>query len=138
MPNDCTRNLRAATFMASRAKTRFTRLRSSPRSPPMAATTTRLCCESCSQSPHQNVSLELERMPLVTKRCRIAMTGGPGGGKTTAADLFRRELGEQVVIVPESATILFGGGFPRSTEGAARSSAQAAIFHVQRNLEDVQ
>ena len=48
-------------------------------------------------------------------RCRIAMTGGPGGGKTTAADLFRRELGEQVVIVPESATILFGGGFPRAT-----------------------
>jgi hypothetical protein len=66
------------------------------------------------------------------------LTGGPGGGKTTAADLFRRELGPRVVIVPESATILFGGGFPRSLQLDARRSAQAAIYHVQRNLEDVQ
>ena len=28
-------------------------------------------------------------------------------GKTTAADLFHREIGESVVIVPESATMLF-------------------------------
>jgi len=66
------------------------------------------------------------------------MTGGPGGGKTTAADLFRRELGDQVVVVPESATILFGGGFPRASQADARRSAQTAIFQVQRNLEDVQ
>ena len=72
------------------------------------------------------------------RRCRIALTGGPGGGKTTAADLFRRELGEEVVIVPESATILFGGGFPRGDGDDARRSVQTAIFHVQRNLEDVQ
>jgi predicted ATPase len=71
-------------------------------------------------------------------RCRIVLTGGPGGGKTTAADLFRRELGERVVIVPEAATLLFAGGFPRATEPGARRSAQRAIFHVQRNLEDVQ
>ena len=71
-------------------------------------------------------------------RCRIALTGGPGGGKTTAADLFRREIGERVVIVPESATMLFQGGFPRSPEIHARKSAQMAIFHVQRHLEDVQ
>lgn len=71
-------------------------------------------------------------------RCRIVVTGGPGGGKTTAADLFRRELGERVVIVPEAATLLFAGGFPRATEPSAQRSAQRAIFHVQRNLEDVQ
>src|SRR5687768_10782133 len=41
------------------------------------------------------------------KYCRIVLTGGPGGGKTTAADLFRREIGDRVVIVPEAATILF-------------------------------
>ncbi len=69
---------------------------------------------------------------------RIVLTGGPGGGKTTAADLFRREIGESVVIVPEAATILFQGGFPRSRELAAGTFAQTAIFHVQRNLEDVQ
>lgn len=72
------------------------------------------------------------------RRCRIVLTGGPGGGKTTAADLFRREIGERVVIVPESATILFAGGFPRSTEVEAKRAVQRAIFQVQRNLEDVQ
>jgi predicted ATPase len=72
------------------------------------------------------------------KRCRVVVTGGPGGGKTTAADLFRRELGERVVIVPEAATILFSGGFPRSSDQDAQRAAQTAIFHVQRNLEDVQ
>ncbi len=74
----------------------------------------------------------------VQKRRRIVLTGGPGGGKTTAADLLRRELGDQVVIVPEAATILFAGGFPRSPQVDANRAAQAAIFHVQRNLEDVQ
>jgi predicted ATPase len=72
------------------------------------------------------------------KRCRIVLTGGPGGGKTTAADLFRRELGERVVVVPESATILFSGGFPRCHHLQALRGAQTAIFEVQRNLEDVQ
>ena len=67
---------------------------------------------------------------------RIVLTGGPGGGKTTAADLLRREIGERIVIVPEAATMLFGGGFPRFGEASARKSAQTAIFHVQRGLED--
>ena len=71
-------------------------------------------------------------------RCRIVLTGGPGGGKTTAADLFRREIGERVVVVPESATLLFSGGFPRTVEPQARASAQCAIYHVQAGLEDVQ
>lgn len=71
-------------------------------------------------------------------RCRIVLTGGPGGGKTTAADLFRREIGERVVIVPEAGTMVFAGGFPRSKERQAIVAAQKAIYHVQRNLEDVQ
>ncbi|MBP9708343.1 MAG: AAA family ATPase [Oligoflexales bacterium] len=73
-----------------------------------------------------------------THPCRIVLTGGPGGGKTTAADLFRREIGDRVVIVPEAATLLFSGGFPRVIEVHAVRSLQQAIFHVQRNLEDVQ
>lgn len=72
------------------------------------------------------------------KPLRVVVTGGPGGGKTTAADLFRRELGDRVVVVPETATVLFSGGFPRSSEVAPREGAQRAIYHVQRNLEDVQ
>lgn len=62
----------------------------------------------------------------------------PRRGKTTAADLFRREIGEAVVIVRESATLLFSGGFPREDTPFARRAIQQAIYHVQRNLEDVQ
>jgi predicted ATPase len=72
------------------------------------------------------------------KGCRIVLTGGPGGGKTTAVDLFRREIGDRVVVVPESATLLFSGGFPRSTLPQAAVSAQQAIFKVQHHLEEVQ
>jgi predicted ATPase len=72
------------------------------------------------------------------KRRRVVVTGGPGGGKTTAVDFFRREIGEQVVVVPEAATMIFSGGFPREPEAHACMAAQRAIYHVQRNLEDVQ
>ncbi len=80
----------------------------------------------------------MKRVTPSKQCCRIVLTGGPGGGKTTAADLFRREIGDRVALVPEAATILFQGGFPRSHEPQARRFAQTAIFHVQRDLEDVQ
>ncbi len=69
---------------------------------------------------------------------RIVLTGGPGGGKSTAADLFRREIGEKIVVVPETATMLFTGGFPRVGESKARAATQRAIFHAQVALEDIQ
>jgi predicted ATPase len=68
----------------------------------------------------------------------VVLTGGPGGGKTTAADLYRREIGEGVIVVPEAATLLYMGGFPRAGEAEVRKSTQRAIYHVQRNLEDAQ
>ncbi|MEK7484193.1 MAG: AAA family ATPase [Planctomycetota bacterium] len=74
----------------------------------------------------------------IRKQGRIVLTGGPGGGKTTAADLFRREIGDQVILVPEAATLLFSGGFPRTSLTAAIQVAQNAIYHVQRNLEEIQ
>ncbi len=77
-------------------------------------------------------------MDEVQRPLRIVLTGGPGGGKTTAADLFRREIGKLVVVVPESATTLFAGGFPRLADLAARRSTQRAIFEVQRSLENIQ
>ncbi len=69
---------------------------------------------------------------------RVVLTGGPGGGKTTAADLFRREIGDRVIVVPEAATLLFTGGFPRPVQADAQRSAQSAIYQVQRGLEDIQ
>jgi len=72
------------------------------------------------------------------KCCRVVLTGGPGGGKTTAADLYRREIGEDVVVVPEAATLLYSGGFPRGGDNGVRRATQRAIYQVQMNLEDAQ
>lgn len=72
------------------------------------------------------------------KHCRVVLTGGPGGGKTTAADLYRREIGDGVVVVPEAATLLYSGGFPRLGENGVRCATQKAIYYVQKYLEDAQ
>lgn len=69
------------------------------------------------------------------KNRKVVVSGGPGGGKTTAADLFLREMNGKVAIVPEAATILYSGGFPRSHQNEARTAAQIAIFSVQTQLE---
>jgi len=74
--------------------------------------------------------------PQAHSHCRIVLTGGPGGGKTTAGDLFRREMDDQVVLVPEAATMMFSGGFPRVNLPEAVHAAQRAIYHVQIHLEE--
>ncbi len=71
------------------------------------------------------------------QRRRIVVTGGPGAGKTAVLELLRRALCHHVVVLPESAGILFAGGFPRQRESDVRRAAQRAIFHVQHELEAV-
>jgi hypothetical protein len=68
---------------------------------------------------------------------RIALTGGPGAGKTAALEAARRHFCQHVGFVPETASILFRGGFPRRAHEAGRAAAQRAIYHVQLELEDV-
>ncbi len=68
---------------------------------------------------------------------RIVLTGGPGGGKTAVLEMARRYFCQHVAIAPESASIVFGGGFPRSNSPVGRRAAQRAIFHVQDALETV-
>jgi predicted ATPase len=72
----------------------------------------------------------------MAKKNKVVVSGGPGGGKTTAADLFLREMEGKVAVVPEAATILYSGGFPRSQNFQAKVAAQIAIFNVQRQLEE--
>jgi ubiquinone biosynthesis protein UbiJ len=51
--------------------------------------------------------------------------------------MARRYFCQHVAIAPEAASIVFGGGFPRSDLKKGRRAAQRAIFHVQRGLETV-
>jgi len=67
---------------------------------------------------------------------KIALTGGPGGGKSTAAELFRREYKDLISLVPEVATLLFKGGFPRVDSPLVVESIQSSIFCVQKNIEN--
>jgi predicted ATPase len=66
---------------------------------------------------------------------RIVLTGGPGAGKTAVLELIRQAFCEHVVVLPEAAGVLFGGGFPRGTDDVQRKAAQRAIYYVQRELE---
>jgi hypothetical protein len=67
----------------------------------------------------------------------VVFTGGPAAGKTAILEVLRRHLSERVAIVPEAATTLFTGGFPRPTDAAGRRFVQQAIFTVQRSLEGI-
>lgn len=65
----------------------------------------------------------------------IVITGGPGAGKTAVLDIVSRMLNHHIAVLPEAASLLFSGGFPRRSSDAARRAAQRAIFHVQHELE---
>ena len=69
------------------------------------------------------------------ERRRIVLTGGPGAGKTAVLELIRQSFCTHVKVLPESAGIVFGGGFPRADGVELKKAAQRAIFYVQRELE---
>lgn len=71
------------------------------------------------------------------ERGRVILTGGPGAGKTAVLDLVRHSFCEHVVVLPESAGIVYGGGFPRDERAAVRRAGQRAIFYLQRELEAI-
>jgi predicted ATPase len=63
------------------------------------------------------------------------LTGGPGTGKTAVLELVRQSMCRHVALLPEAASILFGGGFPRGQGLIERAATQRAIYRVQRELE---
>lgn len=65
----------------------------------------------------------------------VVLTGGPGAGKTAVLELVRKVLCEHVAILPEAASILFGGGFWRLDSPTGKMAAQRAIFHVQNEMQ---
>ncbi len=66
---------------------------------------------------------------------KIVLTGGPGAGKTAILELARRHFCQNVLVIPEAAGIIFGGGFLRLDSLPGRRAAQRAIYYVQREYE---
>jgi hypothetical protein len=65
----------------------------------------------------------------------VVLTGGPCAGKTAVLETIRQHFCRHVSVLPESASIVFGGGFPRRLTLAGRRASQRAIYRVQRELE---
>jgi predicted ATPase len=63
------------------------------------------------------------------------LTGGPGAGKTALLELIRQSFCSHVAVLPEAASVVFGGGFPRHSDPECQRAAQRAIYQVQRQLE---
>lgn len=73
--------------------------------------------------------------PVQHEHRSVVLTGGPGAGKTAVLELVRQNFCKHVHVMPESASILFNGGFPRGPSTEERKSIQRAIYFVQRELE---
>ncbi len=86
------------------------------------SSTPNICERPCNCSNHHDVRF-------------IVITGGPGAGKTAVLEMAKKVLCDHVVIMPEAASIIFGGGFWRLQSVSARQAAQTAIFHVQVQME---
>ncbi len=67
----------------------------------------------------------------------VCLTGGPGAGKTAVADVLRREYSPQIIVVPEAASILYAGGFPRAEDALEIKALQEAIYHIQASSEAI-
>lgn len=82
-----------------------------------------------------NIECPCQHMKHDTKL--VVLTGGPGAGKTAILEMIKKMLCEHVAILPESASIIFGGGFWRLDSASGRTAAQKAIYHIQRDMEDL-
>lgn len=72
---------------------------------------------------------------------KIVITGGACAGKTTVINSLIETFGDQIIVVPEVATMLLSTGFPlpgRDIEWSPEWQwrLEAAILGVQRPLED--
>ena len=65
----------------------------------------------------------------------VVLTGGPGAGKNAVLEVAQRLLCRHVIVLPEAASILWRGQFPRHSTVAGRKAAQRAIVRVQLELQ---
>lgn len=72
------------------------------------------------------------------KHKKIALTGGPNSGKTTALSILKETFGPKVELVREAATMIFSGGFPRQDNSRPHiEAAQQIIFYATREMESL-
>lgn len=72
------------------------------------------------------------------KRKKIALTGGPNSGKTTALSVLKETFGPNVELVKEAATLIFSGGFPRQDNSRVHiETAQRIIFYATQQMESL-
>lgn len=75
------------------------------------------------------------------KKLKVALTGGPCAGKTTALetiDQYFTEIGYNVLVVPEAATILINSGIkPFGNDSMAMYEFQKYVLDLQNYLENV-
>jgi len=74
---------------------------------------------------------------LVERVRRIAVTGGPGAGKTTLWRAIVTQHSARVIGVPEVATLMLRHVFPPVMTAQQRRAVQSSIFRVQHDLEAV-
>lgn len=74
---------------------------------------------------------------------KVVLTGGPCAGKTRCLRAIRSRFGEQVVTLPESATLLLDSGVPppgheriHVTQDEWMRTFQSAILALQQALEE--
>jgi len=65
----------------------------------------------------------------------VVVTGGPGAGKTAVLEVAKRELCRHVVVLPEAASILWRGLFPRHATLPGKRAAQRAIVRLQLEMQ---
>jgi predicted ATPase len=72
---------------------------------------------------------------------KVVLTGGPCSGKSSVQRALREEFGTVIVLVPEAATLLLGGGFPMPGKDLPwspqwQAAFQGAVLPLQRSLEE--
>lgn len=65
----------------------------------------------------------------------VVLTGGPGAGKTAVLEVLAQHACRHVLVLPEVASILWKGGFPRQDGAGLRRAAQRSIVRVQHELQ---
>ena len=72
---------------------------------------------------------------------KIVLTGGPCGGKSTVLKAINEEFRDQIILVPEVATILLEGGFPIPGKDLPwseewQTAFQSAVLPLQHAFEE--